>query len=196
MLKMHRNSLSGLTFSLPQLSPQPTYESRGRGCLCQVRPKSKAPPGSTDSPHQTLVTPAANPAQTTNNYFSANTDYRDTKELNKWETLCWTLRTEGSLPRRILICSLPRASPAALELLQVYSTDQTEYFAFFFLIRKAEIFPSCCFQRREFQSHSDKQKIQHTVRKCISLISLLAHSVKLAVFLKIELLLKKTTFQG
>lgn len=75
MLKMHRNNLFGLIFSLPQLPLMLIYESRGCGCLCQVSSKGKAPPGSTDAPHQTLVTPAANPTQNTNNYFSANTDY-------------------------------------------------------------------------------------------------------------------------
>lgn len=126
--------------------------------LCQPSSKSKAPSGSTDSSSQSLVTPAANPIQNTNNYFSANTEYWDIKELNKLETLCWTLCTKSSLPCRILICSLPRASLAALELLQVYSTVQTEYFTFFSNQKKTEIFPCCCFRRTEFQSHSDKQK--------------------------------------
>lgn len=99
---------------------------------CQLSSKSKAPSGNTGSSAQSLVTPAANPTQNTNNDFSANTEYWDIKELNELGTLCWTLRTEGSVPCRILICSLPRASLATLEWLQVYSADQTEYFPFFF----------------------------------------------------------------
>lgn len=116
--------------------------------------KKRAPSGSADWWNQTR---AEYPAQNTNNSFAAKTQHRDIKELNKLETLCWTSCTESSLPCRILICSLPRASLAGLELLQVYSTDQTEYF-FFPLIRKTEIFPCCYFNRTEFQSYSDKQR--------------------------------------
>lgn len=89
---------------------------------CQPGPGSTAPPGSPDSSIQLPVTPAAIPAHNSSHHSPANTQYWDIKELNKLEMLCWT-------PRAVCLagsCSLPTASLTALELFQVYSTDQTE----------------------------------------------------------------------
>lgn len=89
---------------------------------CQLGTGSRAPPGSTDSSIQPLVTPAAIPAHNSSHHSPANPQYWDIKELNKLETLCWTARAvclAGSW-------SLPTASLTALELFQVYSTHQTE----------------------------------------------------------------------
>lgn len=110
---------------------------------CQLGTGSKAPPGSTDLSIQSLVTPAAIPAHNSSHHSSANTEYWDMKELNELEMLCWT-------PRAVCLAgssSLPTASLTALELFQVYSTDQTELFTFF---SSPEVFPHCYFKRAEF----------------------------------------------
>lgn len=89
---------------------------------CQLGTGSKAPPGSTDSSIQSLVTPAAIPAHNSSHHSPVNTEYWDIKELNKLEMLCWT-------PRAVCLagsCSLPTASLTDLDLFQVCSTDQTE----------------------------------------------------------------------
>lgn len=160
---------------------------------CQFSSKSKTPSGPIDSSSPPLGTPAANPTQNTNDYFSANTEYWGIKELNKLGTLCWTLRTEGNLPRGILFCSLhplqrncSKCIPQIRQNISLFFFSWSENQKYFLVVDSRE---------QNFSVILISKNVQHSARNCTSFISSLAHTMMLAAFLKMELLLKKKPFK-